>query len=49
MSSVPLKIKWITIDEAALNFSSLQTSLDSTKNNVVLVASPIRKFRIKSS
>lgn len=40
--SVPLKIKWINLDNA--DVSSLKHSLDSTKNNVVFVASPLESF-----
>ncbi|MCW3079569.1 hypothetical protein [Segetibacter sp.] len=42
--SVPLKLKWVTIDDAYSNINTLKRSLDSTKNNVVFVASPLESF-----
>jgi hypothetical protein len=42
--SVPLKLKWVTIDDALSNIKALRNNLDSTKNNVVFVASPLEKF-----
>ncbi len=45
--SVPLKIKWVNVDEATLNITTLQSSLDSTKSNVVFVASPLESFGLK--
>jgi hypothetical protein len=46
-TSVPLKIKWITVDERTVSMANFRTSLDSTKNNVVFVASPIESFGLK--
>lgn len=45
--SLPLKIKWVTVDEDRLNMASLKTNLDSTKNNIVFVAAPIESFGLK--
>lgn len=45
--SVPLKIKWLAIDEGKFTINDLKTSLDSTKNNIVLVASPLETFGLK--
>ncbi|WP_026260387.1 ABC transporter substrate-binding protein [Segetibacter koreensis] len=42
--AVPLKIKWINIDANNVNLANLKNSLDSTKNNVVFVASPLESF-----
>ena len=42
--SKPLKLKWITVDENSMNISPLIQSLDSSKGNVVFVASPVEKF-----
>lgn len=42
--SVPLKIKWINIDAGNANLKNLKNSLDSTKNNVIFVASPLESF-----
>jgi len=42
--SVPLKIKWVNIDANNSSLSNLKSSLDSTKNNVVFVASPLESF-----
>ncbi|MCW3115094.1 MAG: LysM-repeat protein and domain [Segetibacter sp.] len=42
--STPLKLKWLTIDDAFSNIALLQKSLDSTKNNVVFVGSPLETF-----
>ncbi|GEO08214.1 ABC transporter substrate-binding protein [Segetibacter aerophilus] len=40
----PLKLKWVTVDDAFSNINLLQNNLDSTKNNVVFVASPLERF-----
>ncbi len=40
----PLKLKWVTMDEKNISFSTLQNSFDSIKNNIVFVASPMEKF-----
>jgi hypothetical protein len=45
--SVPVKIRWITVDENTVGFANLQTALDSTKNNIVFVASPSETFGLK--
>jgi hypothetical protein len=45
--SAPLKIKWVTVDEARLSITDLQSNLDSTKNNIVFVASPLETFGLK--
>lgn len=45
--SIPLKIKWITVDETTLTLRDLQSSLDSTKSNIVFIASPIESFGLK--
>lgn len=42
--SVPLKIKWVYIDANKIDAVNLTPSLDSTKNNVVFVASPQESF-----
>ena len=42
--SVPLKIKWVAVDDAAQNLKAFQSNLDSTKNNIVFVASPLESF-----
>lgn len=42
--SIPLKIKWVYIDANKVGEANLQPSLDSTKNNVVFVASPQESF-----
>lgn len=46
-TAVPLKIKWIAIDETTMNISHFASSLDSTRGNVVFVASPIESFGLK--
>jgi len=45
--SQPLKIKWVTIDEARVNITELKNNLDSTKNNIVFVAAPAESFGLK--
>lgn len=45
--SVPLKIKWLSVDENRLSMANLVTSLDSTKSNVFFVASPAESFGLK--
>jgi hypothetical protein len=45
--SAPLKIKWVAIDEARMNVNDFKSSLDSTKNNIFFVASPIESFGLK--
>ncbi|MCW3109610.1 MAG: hypothetical protein JWQ09_4116 [Segetibacter sp.] len=45
--SIPLKIKWVAVDEATLNIRDLQYNLDSTKSNIVFVASPLESFGLK--
>jgi len=42
--SVHLRIKWINIDENKIGAANLTPSLDSTKNNVIFVASPEESF-----
>lgn len=42
--SVHIKIKWIYVDENKIDEVDLTPSLDSTKNNVVFVASPNESF-----
>jgi hypothetical protein len=42
--SVPLKIKWVYIDANKVGNANLTPSLDSTKNNIVFVASPQEGF-----
>lgn len=43
-ASVPLKIKWINADANNSSVSRLVPGLDSTKKNVVFVASPLESF-----
>lgn len=43
-ASAPLKIKWINADANNLSVSRLTAGLDSTKKNVVFVASPLESF-----
>ena len=43
-SFVPLKIKWINIDANNISMANLIYNLDSTKNNVIFVASPLENF-----
>ena len=40
----PLKIKWINLDGGSASLNNLKGSLDSTKSNVVFVASPAENF-----
>lgn len=42
--SVHLRIKWINIGENKIGAANLTPSLDSTKNNVIFVASPEESF-----
>jgi hypothetical protein len=42
--NAPLKIKWLTVNEATVSFADFQASLDSLKDNVVFVASPLESF-----
>jgi len=42
--SFPLKIKWVYVDANKVDLANLTPSLDSTKNNVVFVASPQENF-----
>ena len=39
-----LKIKWVNIDANNTSITNLKSSLDSTKNNVIFVASPLESF-----
>lgn len=41
---IPLKIKWVYIDPNKITTANLTPSLDSTKNNIVFVASPLESF-----
>ena len=43
-ASNPLKIKWINADANNLSVTKLISNLDSTKQNVVFVASPLESF-----
>ena len=43
----PLKIKWVYIDANKVGEANLIPSLDSTKNNVVFVASPQENFGLE--
>ncbi len=43
-ASIPLKIRWITLDENNVKPADFKASLDSTKDNVVFVASPLESF-----
>jgi hypothetical protein len=43
-ASVPLKIKWINADANNNSVSRLVPALDSTKKNIVFVASPLESF-----
>lgn len=43
-TSIPLKIKWVNMDAYNTGVTNLLKSLDSTKNNVVFVASPLESF-----
>lgn len=45
--SIPLKIKWITTDEATMSLKDFASNLDSTRNNIVFVASPAESFGLK--
>ncbi|MDB5250042.1 MAG: hypothetical protein JWQ40_4436 [Segetibacter sp.] len=45
--SIPLKIKWLAIDENKMSMADFKSSLDSTKKNVVFVASPLESFGLK--
>ncbi len=42
--SIPLKIKWVNIDANQISIANLTPSLDSTKNNIIFVASPLESF-----
>jgi ABC-type branched-subunit amino acid transport system substrate-binding protein len=44
--SSPLSIKWVYVDPKILDASDLTPSLDSTKSNVIFVASPQESFGI---
>ncbi|MDB5193592.1 MAG: hypothetical protein JWQ96_3155 [Segetibacter sp.] len=46
-SSIPLKIKWVTLNPATFSATELTTKLDSMANNVVFVASPTEDFGLK--
>lgn len=41
---VPLKIKWVYVDANKIAAANLTPSLDSTKNNIIFVASPQESF-----
>ena len=43
-NGVPLKIKWVNIDANNISMNNLVFNLDSTKNNVIFVASPLENF-----
>lgn len=43
-TSAPLKIKWINADGNNTSVSNLVANLDSTKKNIVFVASPLERF-----
>lgn len=45
--SPPIKFKWVTVDAATVTMKNLQRNLDSTKNNIVFVASPLESFGLK--
>lgn len=45
--SIPLKLKWINLDENTISPADFNTTLDSTKENVVFVASPLESFGLK--
>ncbi len=45
--SIPLKMKWLTVDESTLSIRDFRNSLDSTRNNIVFVASPLESFGLK--
>lgn len=45
--SAPLKMKWVALDEASFNINSFSSNLDSTKTNIVFVASPLESFGLK--
>lgn len=42
--NLPIKFKWVNMDDKILNFYSLQSSLDTLKNNIIFVASPVEQF-----
>lgn len=43
-TSAPLKIKWVAVDEATVTSKDFMPMLDSTKNNIVFVGSPLESF-----
>ena len=43
-NTIPLKIKWVNLDGNRINTVNLAASLDSTKNNIILVASAEESF-----
>jgi ABC-type branched-subunit amino acid transport system substrate-binding protein len=45
-TSIPLKIKWVSLDETSMKIDDFSTLLDSTKQNVVFVASPSEDFGV---
>lgn len=45
--SIPLKIKWLAVDESKVSLADFRSSLDSTKKNVILVASALESFGLK--
>lgn len=45
--SIPLRMKWLTVDENNVSIADFRSSLDSTRENIVFVASPIESFGLK--
>lgn len=43
----PVKIKWLAVDETRINANDFKSNLDSTKNNIFFVASPVESFGLK--
>ena len=47
VGSIPIKVKWVNVDEYQFTLANLEPMLDSTKSNVLFVASPSESFGLK--
>lgn len=43
-ATIPIKIKWVNVTDTSFAFANIESNMDSTRENVVFVASPIESF-----
>ncbi len=46
-ATIPINLKWVNVNDSSFVFANIESNMDSTKENVVFVASPSENFGLK--